>query len=361
MDTFELLKTLTETPGPSGFERDIAAIIQEIWEPLVNEIHHDPTGSLVAIKHGRGGDSGGVRPRILLAAHMDELGLMVTKIVDFKGNGFLKVINLGGVDVRQLLNQRVMVHGQRNLPGLLAAAPDSLLPEDKQNKPADYEVLVVDTGLPYSELTELVQIGDAISFSQPLRKLQGNQVSGKALDNRCSVAAVTLCLELLQQRPHLWDVIAVATCQEETRLLGAANTAFRYRPDIAIAIDVTFGQGPGTADPNTFKLGEGAVISYTPDSHPAVPQGLQQAADKIEMKVQSEYASAGGGTDAYALQIAQGGIPTGIVGIPLRYMHTMVESINTKDVERTGRLLAEYIANLDPDTITKMRDALMAE
>ncbi len=362
MDTFDLLRTLTETPGPSGFEADVAAIIQEIWEPLADEIHVDRVGSLVGIKHGRGEmPNGQKRPRILLAAHMDEIGLMVANIIEYKGYGYLRMTNLGGIDIRQLFNQRVIVHGKRNLPGLLGSIPGRMLPKEKHGKPFDYDSLVVDTGLPYDKLKKTVEIGDAISFQQPLRKLKNNHVTGKSLDNRCSVTAVTLALEYLQDRHHLWDVIAVATAQEETRLLGAATSAFTYRPDIAIAIDVTFGNGPGTSDPGTFDLGGGPVIGRMPDTHEGVTKGIVKAAEKLEMSTQNEYRTRGGGTDAYYLQIAREGIPTSVVGIALRYMHTVVESIHTKDVERVGRLLGEYITTLDENSLDQLAKSMMEE
>lgn len=360
MNTFELIKTLTETPGPSGFEGDIAAIIHEIWEPLVDELHQDRLGSLVGIQYGRGALPDGVkRPRLLIAAHMDELGLMVTNVVGHEGHGFLRVSNLGGVDVRQLANQRVVVHGKRNIPGLLGGLPPAMLPEAERTQAYSYETLVVDTGLPLAELQTQVTIGDAISFHQPLRQLEGSHITGKALDNRVSVAAVTLMLEQLQEVPHLWDVIVLASCQEETRLLGAATAAFHYQPELAIAVDVTFGQGPGTADPASFILGDGPTISYAPDVHPGVAAGLKKAAEALEMKTQNEYAARGGGTDTYAMQISRAGIPTGIIGIPLRYMHTMVESISTKDVERVGRLLAHYTTQLDAQTLPKLQEAML--
>jgi tetrahedral aminopeptidase len=361
MDTFELLKTINETPGPSGFEHDIATVIREIWEPLVNETTLDRVGSLIGIKQGRvpHPKSDQSRRRILLAAHMDELGLMVSKVLEHNGWGFLRVTNLGGVDVRQLYNQRVMVHGRKkNLPGLLGAIPESMLPEDKQGLAYDYETLVVDLGLPFATVRDLVRVGDAVSFAQPLRKLLHGRVTGKALDNRASVTAVTLCLEHLQNRQHEWDVIAVATCQEETRLLGAATTAHAYRPDIAIAIDVTFGNGPGATDYRTFKLDGGPALSHAPDVHPGVLAKLKKTAEAIEMETQNEFAARGGGTDAYYMQIAGAGVPTAVVSIPLRYMHTMVESVTLKDIERTGRLLAEFITRLDGHTVEKLTKEL---
>lgn len=361
MDTFELLKTINETPGPSGFEHDIATVIREIWEPLVNESEIDRVGSLIGIKHGREPHQKGdqARRRILLAAHMDELGLMVSKVLEHNGWGYLRVTNLGGVDVRQLYDQRVMVHGRKkNLPGLLGAIPGWMLPDNKQGHAYDFETLVVDTGLPYETVKQAVSVGDAVSFQQPLRKLLHGRVAGKALDNRASVTAVTLCLEHLQTRQHEWDVIAVATCQEETRLLGAATTAHTYQPDIAIAIDVTFGNGPGATDYRTFKLDDGPVISGAPDVHPGVSSLIKKTAKELEMGTQDEYSPRGGGTDAYYMQVARAGVPTAVVSIPLRYMHTMVESVTLKDIERTGRLLAEFITRLDGETVEKLTKEL---
>ncbi|MFT5193963.1 MAG: putative aminopeptidase FrvX [Cellvibrionaceae bacterium] len=368
MNSFDLLQTLCETPGPSGFEEDIAAVIQEIWEPLTDEISVDRTGSLSARRKGSGSIREGSdrRPTIMLAAHMDELGLMVTKLLEYGGNGFLRVTNLGGVDWRQTAGQMVMVHGfdpisgaPKNLPGVIGNLPGRMLPAEYQGKPYTHKTLVVDTGLPFETLKNYVSVGNAISFHRPLHKLQDYRVAGKALDNRCSIAIVTICLEQLVNRNHEWDVLAVATSQEETGLLGAFNTANNFKPDIAIAIDVTFGSGPLASDERTFKLGEGPVIGHMPDTHPGVRAGLKQVAEKLEMNVQSEYGARPGGTDAYHLQIAAEGIPTGIIGVGLRYMHTMTEHIDVRDVERTGRLLAEYIAELNDETISGFRAMMM--
>ena len=361
METFDLLQTLSETPGPSGFEADIAAVIQAIWQPLVDEITIDRLGNVIARKKGTGSLTSGQerRPSILLAAHMDEIGLMISKVIEFKGKGFLRVARLGGVDTRHIYGQQVVVHGRKNLRGIIGAPMTSLIAADKRYKPYDFDTLVVDTGLPYAELEQTVSVGDAVTFYQPLQKLKNGRIAGKSIDNRCSLVAVTHCLEHLQTRQHEWDVLAVATVQEEVGLKGAATSAFGQQPDIGIAIDVTFGNGPGANDDRTFKVGGGPVISYMPDSHPAVSANLANAAKAIEMTVQSEYAASGGGTDAYALQIARAGIPTSGIGIPLRYMHTMVESIALKDLERVGRLLSEYICGLDEDTIGEMGKVFM--
>ena len=371
MDSFDLLQTLCETPGPSGFETDIAAVIQEIWDPLTDEITIDRTGSLSAMRKGAGPlikqlDGSERRPMILLAAHMDELGLMVTNLLEHNGNGFLRVINLGGVDWSQTFGQRVVIHGfepesgsPKNLSGVIGNLPGFMLEPQHQGKPFGHETLVVDPGLPFETLKRYVSIGNAISFDRKLHKLQGKRVAGKALDNRCSVAILTICLEQLAQRTHGWDVLAVATAQEETGLLGAFNTANAFRPDIAIAIDVTFGSGPLSSDERTFKLGDGPVLGNMPDCHPGVRKGLRKAAAELDMKVQQEYGSRPGGTDAFNMQIAAEGIPTGIIGVALRYMHTMTEHIDIRDVERSGRLLAEYVAGLDEATLPSFSEMMM--
>lgn len=371
MDTFDLLQTLCETPGPSGFESDIAAVIQEIWEPLTDEISIDRTGSLSARRKGTGPltkyqDGSERRPTILLAAHMDELGLMVTNLLEHNGNGFLRIINLGGVDWRQTNGQRVVIHGfdpesgaPKNIPAVIGNLPGSMLEPKHQGKPYSYETLVIDPGLPFETVQKYVSVGNAISFDRKLHKLQGKRVAGKALDNRCSVAILTICLEQLAQRTHAWDVMAVATAQEETGLLGAYNTANAFRPDIAIAIDVTFGSGPLASDERTFKLGDGPVLGNMPDCHVGVRKGLKDAASALDMKVQQEYGARPGGTDAFNMQIAAEGIPTGIIGVALRYMHTMTEHIDGRDVERSGRLLAEYISGLDEETLPTFSKMMM--
>lgn len=356
MDIFKHLQTLTETPGPSGYEQPVARVIEEAWRPHVDSFIRDRVGNLIALKQGQGREP---RPRLLLAAHMDEIALMVSQIESHNGYGFLRLTNVGGVDVRHLYGQLVTVHGRRDLPGMLGSLPASMLPEDKRDKAFGFEELVADVGLPLDEVETQVSVGDFVSFRQPLRRLLGNRVAGKALDNRASVAAVTVCLEYLAGRRHEWDVVAVATAQEETRLLGAFTSAYAQQPEAAVAIDVTFGKGPGASDEQTFELGSGPVLDLGPNVHPGMYQALKDAAKELEMKFETGTHSRASGTDAFGLQIAREGIPTGLVSIPLRYMHTMVESLDTADVERCGRLLGEFIARLDDQFLHKLAAGLM--
>jgi endoglucanase len=351
MDTFALLKQLTETPGPSGNEGEIAAAVAEAWRPLVDEITVDRVGSLLATKYGNGDAP---RRKVLLAAHMDEIGLMVSQIAECNGSGFVRVSRVGGVDIRHLYGQTAIIHGRRPLVGVLGALPAFMLPENRRNNAFGYEDLLLDPGLPVERLREWVTVGDFITFRQPLRKLQNNQSSGKALDNRASLVAVTVCLDQLRGRSHSWDVIAAATAQEETRLLGAFTSGFAQQPDVAIAIDVAHGKGASTNDALTFELGSGPSLGVGPNVHPGVFQALRDAASGIEMSVTIEPHSAGSGTDASGLQIARAGIPTGLISIPIKYMHTMVETADLADIERTGRLLAEFIIRLDGEFLDKL-------
>jgi endoglucanase len=363
MDLHTTLQRLTETAGPSGLETAIADAVEDTWTPYVDSFERDRIGNLIAVKQGEEGvEKETRRPRLLLAAHMDEIALMVKKIVpstEEEGYGFLRVTNVGGVDVRHLYGQRVVVHGERELPGIIGALPVRMLPDERQGKAYNYDELLVDVGLSLAELREQVSVGDFVTFHQPLLELANGRVAGKALDNRVSVAAVAVCLEYLSGRRHAWDVVAVATAQEETRLLGAFTSAYAQQPDAAIAIDVTFGKGPGAKDGTVFELGEGPTLGLGANVHPGIFKALKEAADALEMKVHTDPHARGSGTDAFGLQIAREGIPTGLVGIPLRYMHTMVETVALDDIRRTGRLLGEFVARLEADFLEQIATKMM--
>ena len=347
----DFLKTLLSLPGLSGFEEPARDVITHAWRPLVDEISTSPLGSLHALKKGSGGPE--PRPRILLAAHMDAIGLMVTGIVD----GWLRFTQIGGVDPRILPGQAVVVHGRRDLPGIVVQPAGHLLPPDiGPRQSVDMKYLLVDTGLLPDEVVQVVRIGDLISFAQPPLELNGDLLAGHSLDNRASVASVTACLQALQNVRHSWDVWAVATVQEEITLGGGYTSPFDIRPDIAIAIDVTFAKGPGgPSDYRTFPLGKGPTIGWGPNIHPALFRALKRTAESIDLPCHNEVMPRHSGTDAFAMQVVAEGIPTAVVGVPLRYMHTPVEVVSLKDITRTGNLLAAFIGGLAPDFIDTIR------
>lgn len=343
-DVQPFLLELLSAPGLSGYELPIRGLIEKNWKPLVDELHTSRLGSLHAFQHGKAVEP---RPRMLLAAHMDAIGLIVTSLQD----GFLHFTQIGGIDSRILPGQHVLVHGKEILTGVVVQPVNRLLPSHLSDKPVPMEYLLVDLGLLAEEVERLVKPGDIISFGQPPFELSGKLVAGHSLDNRASVAVLTVCLNELQYRTHAWDVYMVATVQEEIGFGGAYTSAFDINPDLAIAIDVTHAKGPGAADHNTYPLGKGFTLGWGPNAHPGLHQTLKDLADELEIPYQLEMMPRHSGTDAYAMQVALEGIPSMVVGIPLRYMHTPVEVVSMKDINRAGRLLAEFIARLPADYI----------
>jgi endoglucanase len=347
IELLPLLETLCAAPGLSGYESPVREILEETWRSYADELSVSRLGSLHGLKHGTAPEP---RPSILIAAHMDAIGLMVTGIV----NGMLRVTEIGGLDPRVLPGQLVTVHGRQDLPGIIVQPPAHLLPADAQSGPVPIKYLLVDTGLRPRQVKQKVRTGDLISFAQEPTQLQGDTLVGRSLDNRASVAALSLCLEELQTRKHVWDVWAVATSQEEETMGGARTSAFQLRPDLAIAVDVTWGKSPGSPDHLTFPLGKGLTLGWGPNIHPGLHQSIKKIAEKIEIPFTLEAMPRHSGTDAFALQVAAQGIPTMVISIPLRYMHTPVEVVALNDIHRTARLLAEFITRLEIDYMEKL-------
>jgi endoglucanase len=344
-ENLAFLKSLISAAGVSAYEGPVLGIIEDKWKPLVDEISVSPLGSLHALKRGKGK---GKRPSILIATHMDAIGLIVTQVLD----GVAKVDEIGGVDPRILPGTPVIVHGKRELPGVVALPPVHTLPEEVREKAISLRHLIVDVGLPPARTAQLVHPGDLVSFDTRPVDLAGETLSGHSLDNRASVGALTVCLEELQNKAHDWDVWAVATVQEEETLGGAATSAFQLHPDLAVAIDVTHAKGPGADGWETFQLGKGPTLGWGPNLHPFLYRRFEELAKKLEIPVAMDPSTAHSGTDAYTLQVAREGIPTMLIGIPLRYMHTAVEVIAIKDMQRAGRLMAEFISGLKPDFVS---------
>jgi tetrahedral aminopeptidase len=351
MELTPFLKSLLSTSGLSAYETPAAKIIEETWKPLVDEIQYSKIGSLEALKKG----SAKSAPKIMLAAHMDAIGMMVTQNID----GFLRVTGVGGVDARVLPGTPVSVHATgsgktEELPGIVVQPPARLQPASMADSPVPMDHLFIETGLLPKDVAAKVQIGDLVSYATEPTELAGEALAGHTLDNRASVAVVTVALDELQKKSHTWDVWAVATVQEEVSLGGAFTSAHGLRPDLAVAIDVTFAKGPGANDWGTFPLGKGPTLGFGPNLHPFLFKQFEELAKKLEIPYQTEVIPRHSGTDAYATQVSAEGIPTMVIGIPLRYMHTAVEVVALKDIQRAGRLLAEFIAALEIDFVEKI-------
>lgn len=344
-DILPFLKSLISVSGLSGFEAPVARIIEEKWRPLVDEVSVSRVGSLHALKQGSGSSP---RPSVMIAAHMDAIGMSVSMITD----GFLHITNIGDIDVRVLPGAEVTVHATgsgEELPAVIAMPPAGLLPESAGDKVVGIKYLLVDTGLTPREVARKVRVGDPVSFASEPLELAGDALSGHSLDNRASIAALTVCLEELQNKAHVWDVWAAATVQEEITYLGAYSSAFELRPQIAIAVDGTFAKGPGANNWQTFPLGKGVGLCLGPNMHPFLHKRIKELAEELEIAWFLDVTPAHSNTDAFPMQITAEGIPTALVEFPFRYMHTPVEMVSLKDVYRAGRLLAEFVASLDAD------------
>jgi endoglucanase len=341
------LKELITAPGISGYEAGVRPIIENAWRPITDQLSIGRLGSLYGLQRGTGCEP---RPSIMVATHMDAIGLMANAIID----GFIRVIAIGGIDVRVLPGQMVTVHGRRDLPGMIIPTPARLLPARVQGGVVPLEYLLVDVGLLPDEVTRLVRVGDPVSFAQVPFETGGETLVGHTLDDRAAVAALTSCLEILHTRPHVWDVWAVATVQEETTTGGALTSAFQLHPSLCVAIDVTFGSEPGSPSHLTFPLGKGPTLVWGPVVHPVLYKTVKELAERLEIPISVEPAPRYSATDSDAMLVAAEGIPNVVIGIPLRYMHTPVEMIALKDITRAGRLVAEFIAQLDETFMEKL-------
>lgn len=341
--TLEMLKRLSLAVGVTGYggPNSVHSVVTDELEPYVDRVDQDRMGSVIGFKAGRQSPMADQpRRKIMLAAHLDEIGAVVTQL----DKGFIRFTEIGGLDERVLMGQEVVVHGRRDLPGIIGSIPPHFLAAGQANNEVDMEQMHIDLGLPSETVTQLVRIGDIISFSRTPTELLSGLISAKAMDNRASVAAMVVCLQHLQKIEHQWDVYAVATADEEWgSFVGATTQAYAIQPDAAIVIDVTFAD----VDEIEVELNKGPVISLGPSNHPVIRRRLVKICNDLEMKYQSEILPSGAGTDAFAVEISREGVPTILISIPSRYMHSPVEVVHPKDIERTGRLMAQFIAGLD--------------
>ena len=337
----EFLSLLSRSSGVSGYESSIASLVSERFTPLTDEVRCDAFGNIYALKKGNG-----KRSKIMLAAHMDEIGLIVTKI---DPRGFVRFTSIGGVDQRTLLSQEVLVHGRQTIPGIIGSLPPHLIQNPDSDQAVKMEEMAIDVGFSASKLNEVIQVGDIITLRRETYSLLNNVMAGKSLDDRAGVVVMMVCLEELSHLQHTHDVIAVATTQEEVGVRGALTSAYTLNPDLAVAIDVTHASTPDTKGQVTFDLGKGPTVALGPNIHPAIYRHFSETAQEHRLPIQIEPIPGHSGTDAWAIQVTQAGIPTGLISIPLRYMHTSVETLDMQDVLNSGKLLAHFISSLPDD------------
>jgi putative aminopeptidase FrvX len=332
-----LLRQLCAAPGIAGREDAVRTIVAAEMRPLVDELKIDALGNLVGTKRGDG-------PRVMLAAHMDEIGFFVRHIDD---KGFLRIQPVGGFDARVLIAQRVLVQGFAGavLPGTIqpAAKPIHLLERD-EIKPAKLDELFVDVGLPVERVRAQVEIGDMVTLDREIVEA-GDCVMGKALDDRVGVFVMIEALRAIGETKA--EIVAVATTQEEVGLRGAEPATFAAQPDVAVALDVTLAlDTPGLASELAVShLGDGVAIKVMDSSHishPGLLRHLRDLAEAHDIPYQLEILPRGG-TDAGAMQRVRGGAPAITLSIPTRYVHTANETADRGDIAASISLLARFL------------------
>ncbi len=345
MDTKEFLTVLSNGSTVSGHEYRINDFILSVFEKYSDDAVVDDLGNIICLKKGENNSN---NPKIMLAAHMDEIGLMVKYI---EKNGFIRFTNIGGIDPRTILGQEVIVHGKEDLFGVICSKPPHLQEVDEVNKAIKMEDMIIDLGYSKEELEDLISVGDVITIRRKFKALQGNRVVGKALDNKAGVAAMYECAKELVNINHEADVYFVSTVQEEVGVRGAFTSTYRINPDIGIAIDVGFGSTPELSKADTLDMGKGPGITIGGNIHPSLREHLVKVAKEYNIPFQYEISPGPTGTDGRAMQITKEGIPTLCLSIPLRYMHTSVETIDMIDVKNTGKLLAFFIASISNENL----------
>lgn len=348
----KLLLELAAAPGVAGSEEAAVTAASRYLSFYTDEVKGDRFGNLIASKKGER-RKGEKAISLALMAHIDEIGLMAAKI---EPEGFLRFTVVGGIDPRTLMGQTVMVHGKKPLPGVIGALAPHLLTASENQKVLKTEELFIDTGFSREQVEQQVKVGDFISLDQQPLVLEGGAcLTGKALDNRAGVACMILCARELYNYRHQADIYYVATRQEEVGLRGAITASYGLYPDLALVVDVTHGQAPGLSGPKVHKLGQGTTVAMGPNIHPSICKRLQELARDYHIPFQLEPLPGHSGTDAWAVQVSREGIPTGLVSIPLRYMHSAVELVHLDDLKNTALLLACFGRSLERSFMEELR------
>ena len=338
----KLLKQISETPGAPGFEGQIRNLVIQKVSPLADKTTVDNLGNVVAFKKGKN------RKKIMIAAHIDEIGLMVNHI---DKNGFVKFHPLGGFDPKTLSSQRVIIHGKKDIIGVIGSKPIHLMKPDERKKSVELSDFFIDTGLSQKDLEKIVEPGNPITRERELIEM-GACVNGKSLDNRISVYIVLEALRELKKEILPYDLFTVFTVQEEVGIRGAQVATLEIQPDFGFAVDTTIAfDVPGAADHEMVtKLGEGAAIKIMDSSAIAdyrMIQFMKNTAKQHKIKWQTEILPAGGTDTAHVQRMTKSGAIAGAVSVPTRHIHQVIETIHKKDIEACIKLLKHCILDLD--------------
>ncbi len=341
----QLLKKLCETPGIAGYESRVTAVIKEELENSCDKVEIDRMGNVIALKKATLQERDSKKMKIMLAAHMDQIGFLV-KSIDQKG--FIRFARIGGFDPKTLVAQRVIVHGKKDLIGVIGSKPIHVMEEAEKKKAPDIKEFYIDVGLDKKDVEKLIQPGDFITFDRDFVQLNDKVVTSLALDNRVGVYVILEAISRVKN--HQADIYAVATSQEEVGLRGATTSSYAIEPDIGIAVDVTIAMDtPGIKEEEKgCALGKGTAIAVMNSSmiaHQALYKFLKELAEKNKISYQIDIMERGG-TDAGSIQKSRCGVITGGISVPSRYIHSVVEMCHNDDIEASIQLLVCFLENV---------------
>jgi putative aminopeptidase FrvX len=346
-DNFDFLKQLVETPSPSGFEQPVQRLIRQQLEGVADTIETDIMGNLIALLKGDGG------PTVMLAGHCDEIGFMVQFVDD---NGFIYFAAIGGVDPHLSPGQRVSIHtGQGDVAGVIGKKAIHLIDSKDRDTVIKLKKQYIDIGCTSREGVEkIVSIGDPVTFSVGLQPLQGRRVTARAFDDKMGAFIVTEVMKQVQRNGGMTaDLYSVSTVQEEIGLRGGTTSSYGVNPDIGIVVEVTHATDCPDVEHNGIgrvELGKGPVIARGANINPLLFNLLVKTAKAEDIPVQIIGVPRATGTDANVMQLSRGGVATALLGIPLRYMHTPVETLDLGDLEMAIKLLTATLARIDSTT-----------
>ena len=345
-ESFSFLKAIQETPSPSGFEQPVQRIIRKRMKPFAERIETDVHGNVIAALNPQGA------PRVMLAGHCDQIGMMVQYLDD---NGYIFFTQIGGIDPTVVPGSRVVIHTKHGpVDGVIGRRPIHVLKPEERGGKVELRELWVDIGAKNKkEAAQVVNIGDPITFRLGLVHLGNDLVASPALDNKCGTFVVMEALRLCSIKKIKCALFAVSTVQEEIGLRGATTACFGLDPQVGIAVDVTHATDYPDIDKRVngeIKTGAGPTIVTGPNINPPLEKLLVTTAKAKRIAHQMEAAPGGTRTDASAIQLNRSGVATALVGIPNRYMHTPVEVVSLGDLEAAAKLVAETVARIDRRT-----------
>ena len=334
MDIRQTLQTLCALPAVSGFEAAAARTVADLLRPYCDTVEIDAHGSVLGLK--RCGRTDAVT--ILLDAHLDQIGFLVTEVLE---GGFLRFAPVGGVDPRMLLGSEVEILTEPPLYGVVACMPPHLLKAGEQDKAVPIDEMLIDTGL--LDAAGKIRVGTPIVFAQQPADLADGALAGKCLDDRAGVAAILHAMERLSAAPLSCDVAVLFSAQEEVTGLGAQTGAFAVRPAYGIAVDVTHGKTSDGPSDGVFELGSGIAVGMGPNMHRGLTNALLKTAKANDIPFELEVMEGNTGTNAWTMQIVADGVAMALLSIPERYMHTPIETVRLSDVEAVSDLLYHFV------------------